>query len=519
MYRDEAKPYASEKLKSALEQYSNAINKINLSAYKNIYLLSNGVLSRNPYINNLLTRLYKKDYKLSPNRFKNFVIFKLLSYYARSFVKLFSWLLQKFFFFLSGYRSSKLNKSIDGLVLIDTYFVVGNLKQNGYRDKACLSGLDDILEKYEKEYSYLPIFYGEKNPFKYISIFNGLKKSDADYITDYELLKLTDVVKIITFIIAYPFCVIRLANSLDVSDKVVALVKNELLITTNQITWDCYARYLVGRRIGEKTNGAKLISWCEYQSIQKNLYKGIHETNNSIKIFGCQFFLRFGDWVNIDIPNSEVDLGLAPDVVLVNGRSGISKNSKIPHKLGISLRNKKIFQIKNKNQHDETELFPIILLSYLESESKRLLQLIAESSYKDKKLYIKAHPALNLASLKPFIQQEWVVVDGDLYDRLEDANIVIVTASGTAAEAVAIGKTVIIIGNPKGITTNPLLSLGKGMIWDVAETAQDMTYVVNALLRYRVDHKESILLLSEQYKNLLFNHATEDDVLDMFDLK
>tara|TARA_R110001592_G_scaffold285513_1_gene553952 strand:- start:9769 stop:11328 length:1560 start_codon:yes stop_codon:yes gene_type:complete len=517
--RDNTELYRTEKLKCALSRFSNAINQINILAYKHVYFLSNGVLSRNPYINKLLERFYKDSYPSSNGQGYLSVVAKLISCYVRSFAKLSLWLLQKFFFFLSGYRSSNLNTNASNLLLIDTYFVVSNLKKNDYRDKACLRGLDKTFEKHGKVYSYLPIFYGEKNPFKYISIFNAFKKNKVDYITDYELLNLVDVVKIIGFIITYPFFVMRLARSLDVADKDMTLIKDELLLTINQITWDSYARYLVGRRVGEKITRAKLISWCEYQSIQKNLYKGLRDTNKSIKIFGCQFFLRFGDWVNIDIPDSEIDLGLAPDRVLVSGRAAINNKSRVPYELGTSLRNKQIFQLENKCPCGESELSPIILLSYLECESKRLLQLIGGSEFRHEKLYVKAHPALNLAPLKSFIHNNWVVVEGDLYDSLQNANLVIVTASGTAAEAVAIGKSVIIIGDPNGITTNPLLNLGKGIIWDFASTVQEVTSIAVKLLEIRLANIEEIYVLAEKYKSLLFSDATEDEILTMFGLQ
>lgn len=518
MTQKENEIYRTGKLRNALSIYSKVINKINVLAYQSNYLLSNGVLSRNTYMSTLLERLYREDYDCLPKRSKVFVIFRFCNYYLKSFIKLSSWLLQKFFFFLSGYRSLKLDKHVGGLILIDTYFVVPNLQKNDYRDKACLRGLDVILEKHGKNYSYLPVFCGDNNPFHYISIFNAFKKNDIDYITDYELLNLSDIAKIVTFIIAYPFIVMRLVRSLDGTNKEVALVKDELLLTINQVTWNNYARYLVGRRVGEKTNSAKLISWCEYQSIQKNLYKGVRDTNSSIKIFGCQFFLRFGDWVNIDIPSSEVALKLAPDVLLVNGKAALKRNSTLTYKLGASLRNKKIFERETINDQEDSNLFPIILLSYFQHESKKLLQLIGESEYKDKKLFVKAHPALDLASLRPFIRKSWVVVDGDLYDRLQDASIVIVTASGTAAEAVAIGKSVIIIGEYNSITTNPLLNLGKGMIWDTADTGQEVNHIANKLLEYQALNKEGISQISEKYRNLLFNNATENEILAMFDL-
>ncbi|MFT5716051.1 MAG: hypothetical protein ACI9T7_000224 [Oleiphilaceae bacterium] len=516
---DTNKFYIPERQKYSIDKYTKSLNEINSFAYKNVYFLSNDVLSRNVSGSALLENIHSNIKPLEGKSRRALFFKRLISYYFRSSVSFLLWIGQKIAFILSGYKSKALTKKNKELTLIDTFFVASNLKKHDYRDKAYLKGLDDILERNNVDYSYLPVFYGENNPFKYLSIFKAFKKNNVDYITDYELLTIGDIGRIICFIITYPFHVLSLVKGLKKSDTITSAIKDELIFSLGQVTWRGYARYLTGRRIAKKVDSIKLISWCEYQTIHKNLYKGIRESEAKVKIFGCQFFIQFGSWVNINIPDNEIEFNITPDVILVNGPCYLKSNSNILYRIGISLRFKRLFESEVEILEDESNLKPIVLLSYIEAESQSILKLMSQSEYAHENIYVKAHPALSLASIKSLIQPNWTLVDGDLYDRLKDSNLVIVTASGSAVEAVSMGKSVIIIGNSDGITSNPMLNLGKGEIWDIVESAEDISAIKTVLMNFRFNNPSKIRQLASDYKKLLFNNATDAEVLDMFELQ
>ena len=515
---NEEKIYVSPKLQKALNIYSRALDNINKFAYNDIYLLSNGVLSRNPYGSDLLKNIFINKLSQKISRVRVFI--NIMYYYVKSFALFILWLIQKVFFNLSGYRQSKNSQPEKELILLDTFFVTKNIENNGFRDKAYLRGLDILFEDESIKFSYLPMFYGSKNPLDYRDLFRSLKKQQKiqqDYITDHEMLTMTDVFKIIKFIFCYPFHVMQLAKYIDNSLEVNLVIKNELLATLNQVTWPDYARYLLGRRVGKTAKKIKLISWCEYQTINKGLYKGIRETCDSVTIYGCQFFIQFGNWVNVKIPNSEIKYQVTPDIVLVNGTANIDETSLLDYKVGPSLRYKSIFQpvIESSLNHTYDVL---VLLSYLSSESERMLKLISKSEFTDRAVGVKLHPALNPSTVKRLMRPSWEIVGGDLYEQLKKTNIVIVTASGTAVEAATMGKSVIIISNNEGLTTNPMLNLGKGVIWDFADTAAELSIIKDKLLNIRVKHPDKVSEISRRYKKLLFTDLSKTEILSQFDL-
>jgi hypothetical protein len=517
--KDANKLYLPDDQKISIDKYNQSLNEVNKLAYKDIYLLSNDTLSRNSIRSGLLNKIHSNANPPERKGYKSIFFMKICNYYLRSCISFFLWILQKVAFIISGYKSESLTNKTKTFTLIDTFFVTANLQKNHYRDKAYLKGLDDILERNNVKYSYLPVFYGTQNPFKYFSIFRGFKKNNIDYITDYELLTFKDIWSILNFIVQYPFHVLSLTKRLNKNDIITRSIKEELFHSLDQVTWRGYARYLTGRHIANKSDKVNLISWCEYQSINKNLYKGIREGNGEVKVFACQFFIKFGCWVNIDIPDSEIEFGITPDLILVNGSSYLKESTNIEHRIGISLRYKKLFESKVNILKNESNLKPMVLLSYVEEESRGILNLMSKSEYADESIYVKAHPALPLFTIKSMIRPNWNFIEGDLYDCFKDVNLVIVAASGTAVEAVAMGKTVIIIGSLGGIIWNPMLNLGKGEIWDVAETAHELSTIKSTLINYRLNNPENIHILACNYKEMLFNDATDTEVLDMFELQ
>jgi hypothetical protein len=77
---------------------------------------------------------------------------------------------------------------------------------------------------------------------------------------------------------------------------------------------------------------------------------------------------------------------------------------------------------------------------------------------------------------------------------------------------------VIIISNKEGLTTNPMLNLGKGVIWDFADTSLELTLVINRLLNVRANCPDEVREISRRYKELLFNDLTKNEILSLFDL-
>ncbi|MDP0562383.1 MAG: hypothetical protein QS721_08685 [Candidatus Endonucleobacter sp. (ex Gigantidas childressi)] len=387
------KLYQTDLEKHACEVFSNSLNEINNNAYKDKYLLANPLLSRNPYINNLLNRIYKRE-KAKGKVLLSTVAKKVILYYIKSFALVFLWLAKKTAFHLSGYKNNRYAKSIKNqteLVVVDIFSVVDNIKKNNFRDRNYLRGLDTILERNNVPYIYAPIFYGSHNPLKFYSIFKKIQTTNIDYITDFELFQITEIIKIIKFILVYPWKVLNLCKSLNNSGNINKLIQEEL-VNTLATTWHNYARRLMGEKLSNLHPKIKVLSWDESQVIHKNFYRGLRDGSGVVNIIGCQFFLRHSIWVNLGVSEQEIKLGLVPNKILTNGKENILCSG-LKYEPGVSLRYLDLFdQPINSNGDD---LKSLVLLSYFEKESYNLLRLVSKSTCTEDFL-IKPHPALNL---------------------------------------------------------------------------------------------------------------------------
>jgi len=111
------------------------------------------------------------------------------------------------------------------------------------------------------------------------------------------------------------------------------------------------------------------------------------------------------------------------------------------------------------------------------------------------------------------------VVENNIYELFKDTTIVISTASGTAVEAVACGISVIIIASQDNLTSNPLVEKGKGKIWDIAFSKDDVEKLYNKLLKYRKDNIEEIKEIALWYRDNFFVEPTEENIVKAFELE
>ena len=117
----------------------NYISDINTFAYNDMFLLSNQVLSKNPFTNEYI-RNYLNKKNIVPLKVIS-IIKKLFRYYIRSLLIYVKYLLEKLAFLLSQQRY-KPNSNSDNLIVIDTFFLVEKiLNDKNYKDDYDLEGI------------------------------------------------------------------------------------------------------------------------------------------------------------------------------------------------------------------------------------------------------------------------------------------------------------------------------------------------------------------------------------------
>ena len=491
------------------------LSSVNREAYNRTYLLSNQVLSRNPYTNNFLKRSLQCGAVPDPGVF--LILYKLLGYYLLSLkdfsVYLFGFI--EYYFPGLGFRH-KANG--DELILIDTFFNVEKIVKDGSYQDTFFNGLASLLKRSGKEFAYLPVFYRRKRGTGMLDLFKIIKKQGLPAICEYQLLNGADLLRILYFIAVYPFSVLRLAYSRREPSPENKILKSELIITLNQVTFTSFARYLQGNRIARLPyKKIKVISWYENQVIHKNLYKGLRTRGDKVWICGAQLLIYSPNDTYIIVDESEGVFGILPDKILVNGPRFLPESSRLNYSVGPSLRYCSLLSGEIGKTSKE---YLIAALPYLpKEEMDNFLTIINDATGQLKeKMLIKNHPALNASAYVKTLLPAAHITDQNLYDLFKKAKIIIGGAGGTLVEAVSFGIPAIYLKNNTGIEFNPLPEYGKGIIWDEASSAEELKVCIKKLETALEHHADDINDFAYRLRKDFFSQCDEESIRKAFEL-
>lgn len=492
-----------------LIEVSKYLDQIKKYAYKDIAHIQNNVLNKNPYTSNFINNYF---FEKKLNKFNKFFLFKKISiYYIKCIANLVIFLIHYVIFKIFS-KKSKIDFEKE-IFVVDIFFLVDNIIKEGSYSDRYFSGLYEILENNNKEYVFLPRLYGlGKNPYKFYKLLRILNKDESNnYLLQYELLGFVDILKIISFVFNYPikqFELIQQGNSY--LDK---LFNYELFNCLPKTSFEAYVRYLIGRVIASKlSSGSKVISWQEFQNLEKSFNRAIRESNNNITIYGCEFLIKFEFYLSMHITDIDVDLLITPHKTLLNGKYNYSNCDKHNFKKGVSFRYKDIFRFIDDYNSD---IIFLALLSHNVIESQNLLKTL---EYVDR-LKIKLHPASDENQFDDYVKSNWSYIYSDLYELFKKTKIVFVSSmSGTALEGVACGVSVVIIASSDRLNVNPLLDFGRGKIWDIAFDKNELQVKMNTLLEFRRSNPKEIYSISKWYKDNFFIQPTEKNISEAFEL-
>ena len=494
--------------RTKLKEVSDYIDNIKRYAYKDVYNIENQVLNKNPYTSDFIKNYLFAVKKENPSIL--FKIKKIILFYIKNLVRFSIYLITYILFRVKCKKHTNFSKNT---ILIDTFLLVDNIISNGKYEERYFVGLSECLKSRNINHIILPRLYGaSKNPLKIISLINILNKDENNFLFEFELLTIKDLFKIFIFILKYPFKLSKLLvknnNELD------KLYNYELINSLPTTQFIAYIRYLVGQRIAEKASSSlKIVSWQEFQDLEKTFNRAIKESNKEIKIYGCQFLVQYENYISMHITDIDYDLNITPHTVLLNGKYNYNVSEKQRYKDGVSLRYKNIFNF-DMNKRDEKNI--VVLLTYEVEDSIELLNLI---NYIENEIQIKIHPATDKKNFVSYLNEKWQFTETNIYELFYNAKIVFVASmSGTALEAVSCGVSVLLIGSNDNITANPLVEHGQGQIWDIAFSKDDVKRLYNKLLNYRKKNIEEIIEIAYWYKENFFIEPTEKNILKAFEL-
>ncbi|HAK89634.1 MAG: hypothetical protein A2077_04090 [Nitrospirae bacterium GWC2_46_6] len=502
-------------LDGKLKEAFDFLSAVNRKAYNSIYLLSNLILSKNPSANNFLNGFLKGEKARTQNIFT--VVSSLIIYYLKSFIYFVLYLLFFAAFRMSGLGYS-INPSSKEFILIDTFFLIDRIQRSNKFEDSYFIGFKEVLDNPGKHYAYLPVFYSTKNPLRLFKIFKILKRDKELVLTEYQLLSGMDLLKIFYFILTYPFKVLVLVKNIKEDANLSGLLRSELVSSLRCVSFLNFSRYLQGRKIaGLPYEKIKVISWFENQTIDKNLYKGLREGGDKVKIYGSQPFVFAKSLLNIIPDANESRFGIVPDKIVVNGSYYIPKDTTLNFTVGPSFRYKKIFttEIDAAKQKDI-----LVLMPYFIEDIENILRLLGKADLRSRFFMIKAHPSTPVKRFRKFLPVNAEVTGGDIYELFKTAKITISSESGSMVESASLGIPVISIKNNRGLNHNPLPSYGKGIIWDEVESAEELD---GAVARFEIALKNktelnNIKKIAEEYKRMFFCEPTDENIIRTYEL-
>ena len=489
--------------KNRKNKYFKYINDIKSIMTVDIYSIINTTLIKNPYNHDFPLKFFLKEFK-KENKFRIFIK-SCLEFYIKQFYYFISYIIS-FFIFKIIYK--KKSTIIENHIILDIYLMVDTVVENKKFDEKYFSKLYEVLDKYEQKYIFLPRLYGvSKNPFKLIKLFKIINKDKRNFIFEFEFITHKDIVQLLFMICKYPFKTLRLMQKERTQEDI--LFNNELIKDIPKTSIDAFTRYILGKNLSELDKIKKIYSWGEFQVTERSFNYGIRTNNQFIKLYGCQFYINYDTYFSTHVDDLDDILNTAYHNVLVNGKYYILSRNKINYKEGVSLRYNNLFNFKTENKYHNI----LVLGSYFVEDTKYLLKCVKNI----KNVIFKSHPAVRVEDLD--IESHNIkLVNENIYELFKKSNIVISTASGTLIEAVSSGLSVIIIASQTNLTGNPLVDFGKGKIWDIAFSEDEVSTVYNKLLKYREKNLEKINEIALWYKDNFFIEPSEENIKKTFEI-
>lgn len=488
--------------KESFHAYIDTIKKNNL---QDIYTIINTTLVKNPFIST-----FPKDYfsKKTDNTNKIYLFFKSITiFYAKNIYLLVSYFIA--FMLFKRYYVSPKERSLH--TLFDVFVLVDKTNRENAFNENYLLGVYDLFEKYNKPYTIIPRLYSiGRNPFKLVQLLKIINKEKKKFLFEFELLSLRDFRHLLILIILYPFKTLRL---LQPEILLIDRCFNQSLIHDIKMSnLEEFKRYIFGINLSKfkEKEINTIYTWNEFQVIERSFNYGLRTQNDRIKIIGCQPYINYETYFNSYIDDIDYDSQSSPHEVFVNGAYYLLKREKIIYRRGVSLRYSEIFTFPGIKGGRNI----ILLGSYFENETKYLL----ESTRNFENVIFKNHPALDIAKLGP-LPDTITLSDESIYTLFETAEMAIGTASGTAIEAVACGISVLILASQENLTANPLTEYGKGRIWDIAYSTDEIPTLYDKLIMYRKENMSEIQKVAEWYKDNFFIEPTEHNILKAFDIE
>ena len=372
---------------------------------------------------------------------------------------------------------SRKKKPSGDIIVLDT-FILANSFDNKCKfiDRSYEGLIDNISSSIGSKVWYMATLSGYKYPWDLVKIFYKIHKTKSNIFIKEHWITLNDYIYAIRKSIT-------LTNSLKNIPKwrglsLSEVVKNEIVNDkcSNSIT-QAVLMYISIRRYKEsEINIVSAIDWFENQTIDRGFYLGMREFFPNSYIKGYLGFVPEDYYIGIFPTCYENNAGIIPDELLVIGDAYVNSLKRFCPTLKVS--SSPAFRFQNMlNCSRKNNKYIVIALPLKKEEAVNIINIVAKINFNNSyKLVIRPHPATLKTHVKrilsPLANNKFQIYEGQIHKLLEEARLLITSASSVAMEAVACGVYVAVIGNRSGPTINRLYGLVDNCYWSICYTSK-----------------------------------------------
>ncbi len=370
-----------------------------------------------------------------------------------------------------------------------------------------LRGLNEILNHKNELFKYIGFHISESlSIIKMVKLAKILRNSEEEIISEFDILTIKSLPRLLWFIITYPFFHYSLFQK---EDKLISKVFNkDLLENIHQSRLSIFSKSIIGKNFSKnKTKKSRLICWYENQLVNKSFIFGIRKQNPQLNITGAQLLL-FPTEVPHYYPTKEEErLRLTPDKIFYNGPFFKEMAPAFFQKkafIGPSLRYKanllSDLNLKRKNK----EFDYLIGLPYSEIKAHDLINML-KKCVPNSKILIRYHPA-NTFPLPS--SPNWSFSTNSILDDFARCSVLITSGSGVAAEALSQGVQTLIF-DENDLSSSYLSNQGRGIIWNYFNSQNELLSAIEGLSKEKKNNLEKVHCSFEWYRNNFFQIPSE----------
>jgi len=254
--------------------------------------------------------------------------------------------------------------------------------------------------------------------------------------------------------------------------------------------------YCFVRRL--KQSGVLLLSvlnWHENQVVDRGLTLGVRSFFPGVKVVGYQGWVM-GYRTGCQTPTEhEVHAKLTPDSIAVIGKAQanlMTTKSAIPVHLAPAFRYSHLWDDRH-DQPDQNWFTVLVALGNVHDDALFMMDQVALVAgqllnARQIRFLIKPHPVHNLAwwqrRINSLSLKNLRLVKGDMIEFIEGCNLLVGKQSSSCVEALTKGVFVVIIGNHRGITENPIPdNLAKDR-WQICYGEAEITEIIKTQAKF-----------------------------------